>query len=129
MRRTKLFFAALVIGAFFGSMQAEEIVLQDLYGAVPLDDSPVTWGKDRPDDPELDSPTARTEGNAVIVDFKNPAGNTQVFVSRGDGSIFRQHSELNPQSVRMDMSGATAGRYLLEVYTDEEALGGVFEVK
>ena len=47
----------------------------------------------------------------------------------GDGTLSRQHKELNPQTVSIDMSGAETGRYLLEVYTDTEAVGGVFEVK
>lgn len=115
-------------GLFVESVKAEKIMLQNLYAVAPLDDSTETGNiGDGSGNPNYI--TARREGNAVIVDFKNPAGNAQVVVSRSDGSTFRQHSELNPQHITVDMSGAKAGRYLLEVYTDEDALGGMFEVK
>ena len=117
--------ACLCAGSiFFGTLKAEEILLQDLYEVSPMDNSKDEWTiGTRP------GLTARVENNVVEVDFKKQVGNVEVIISRGDGLPFKKQNAFNPQSMTIDMNGAEAGRYLLEVYTDTEAVGGVFEVK
>ena len=111
-------------------VKAESIMLQNLYGIVPMDDSPITWEQEYPDNgnPNLKI-AAAIEGNVVKVDFDQPAGNVEVVISQNNGMSVHRQNAFNPQSMTIDMNGAEAGRYLLEVYTDTEAVGGVFEVK
>ena len=130
MRKTKLhklLLAACLLagGACFGGLQAEEIVLGDLYGVSPLDNPKEDWDTgSRPG-----RITAGIVNNVLQVDFQKPVGNTQIIISRDNGQVVKQHDEIDPQQVVMDLNGTPAGRYLLEVYTDTEAVGGVFEVK
>ena len=127
MKKTKLFFVMAFIACSLctATTHAEEIVLQDLYAIQPLDNSQGSW-EDTGTDNHI---VARFDGQAVKVDFKQPTGNVEVIISRGDGLPFKKQNAFNPQSMIIDMNGAETGRYLLEVYTDTEAVGGVFEVK
>ncbi len=109
----------------FSGLRAEEIVLSDLYGITPQGNTKEQWEVgDKPG-----RITAMIEGNCLRVDFQKPVGNVQIIISRDNGRVVKQHDEIDPQQVVMDLNGTPAGRYLLEVYTDTEAVGGVFEVK
>ena len=111
----------------FATLKAESILLLDLYGIVPLDNTKNSWEWSVGDLPN--GIVAKIEDNFLRVDFQKPVGNTQIIISRDNGRVVKQHDEIDPQQVVMDLSGTPAGRYLLEVYTDTEAVGGVFEVK
>ena len=126
MKLHKLLVMALLAGcAGFSGLRAEEILLQDLYAVMPLDNPEDKWDiGSRPG-----RITAMIDGNVLRVDFQKPVGNVQIIVSRDNGRMVKQHDEIDPQQVVMDLNGTPAGRYLLEVYTDTEAVGGVFEVK
>ena len=130
MRKTnlyKLLLAACLLagGACFGGLQAEEIVLGDLYGISPLRNTEEHWETGK----KPGRITAGIVDNVLQVDFQKPVGNAQIIISRDNGQVVKQHEETDPQRVVMDLNGTPAGRYLLEVYTDAEAVGGVFEVK
>ena len=73
--------------------------------------------------------TAGIVDNVLQVDFQKPVGNAQIIVSRDNGQVVKQHDEIDPQQVVMDLNDVPAGQYLLEIYTDTEAVGGVFRVK
>ena len=126
MKLRKLFFMASLVGvACFNGLKAEEITLSDLYGITPYGNNEKQWEVgDKPG-----RITAMIDGNVLCVDFQKPVGNTQIIISRDNGRVVKQHDEIDPQQVVMDLNGTPAGRYLLEVYTDTEAVGGVFEVK
>ena len=130
MRKTKLHKLLLTAcllagGACFGGLQAEEIVLGDLYGVSPLDNPKEDWDTgSRPG-----RITAGIVNNVLQVDFQKPVGNTQIIISRDNGQVVKQHDEIDPQRVVMDLNGIPTGQYLLEIYTDKEAVGGVFRVK
>lgn len=126
MKLHKLLVMALLAGcASFSGLRAEEIHLQDLYAVTPLDNPEEKWNIGS----QPGRITAGIVNNVLHVDFRKPVGNVQIIISRGNGQVVRQHDETDPQRVMMDLNGTPAGRYLLEVYTDTEAVGGVFEVK
>ena len=130
MRKTNLYklllAGSLLAGsACFGGLQAEEIVLGDLYGVSPLDNPKEDWDTgSRPG-----RITAGIVDNVLQVDFQKPVGNAQIIVSRDNGQVVKKHDEIDPQQVVMDLNDVPAGQYLLEIYTDTEAVGGVFRVK
>ena len=126
MKLHKLLVMALLAGcASFSGLRAEEIQLQDLYAVTPLDNPEDKWDLDhRPG-----RITAGIVNNVLHVDFQKPVGNAQIIISRDNGRVVKRHDETDPQRVVMDLNGTSAGRYLLEVYTDTEAVGGMFEVK
>ena len=126
MKLHKLLVMALLAGcASFSGLRAEEILLPDLYAVTPLDNPKEKWNMgSRPG-----RITAEMVNNVLQVDFQEPVGNAQIIVSRDNGQVVKQHDEIDPQRVVMDLNGTPAGRYLLEVYTDTEAVGGMFEVK
>ena len=124
MRKTILLSAILLVAGSLLTVQAEEIVLGDLYAIMPLSDDKISW-----EDNGFNYIVARVDDNIVRVDFQKPVGNAQIIISRDNGRVVKQHDEIDPQQVVMDLNGTPAGRYLLEVYTDTEAVGGVFEVK
>ena len=124
MRKTILLSAILLVVGCLLTVQAEEIVLGDLYAVMPLSDDKISW-----EDNGFNYIVARVDDNIVRVAFQKPVGNAQIIISRDNGRVVKQHDEIDPQQVVMDLNGTPAGRYLLEVYTDTEAVGGVFEVK
>ena len=124
MRKTILLCAILLVVGSQLTVQAEEIVLGDLYAVMPLSDDKISW-----EDNGFNYIVARVDDNIVRVAFQKPVGNAQIIISRDNGRVVKQHDEIDPQQVVMDLNGTPAGRYLLEVYTDTEAVGGVFEVK
>ncbi len=117
---------ALLAGcASFSGLRAEVILLQDLYAVTPLDNPKEKWNMgSRPG-----RITAGIVNSVLQVDFQEPVGNAQIIVSRDNGQVVKQHDEIDPQQVVMDLSGTPAGHYMLEIYTDTEAVGGMFEVK
>ena len=126
MRLRELFVMALFAGAAcFNGLRAEEIVLGDLYGITPYGNNEKQWEVGY----KPGRITAMIDGNVLQLDFQKPVGNAQIIISRDNGQVVKQHEETDPQRVVMDLNGTPAGRYLLEVYTDVEAVGGVFEVK
>lgn len=128
MKRKNCFLTALFVagGLCVSYVRAEIITLQDLYGIAPLENTEEYWQKvgDRPN-----NIVAQIHGSILQVDFQEPVGNAQIIVSHDNGQVVKQHDEIDPQQVVMDLNGTPAGRYLLEVYTDMEAVGGMFEVK
>ena len=124
MRKTILLCAILLVVGSQLTVQAEEIVLGDLYAVMPLSDDKISW-----EDNGFNYIVARVDDNIVRVAFQKPVGNAQIIISRDNGRVVKQHDEIDPKQVVMDLNGTPAGRYLLEVYTDTEAVGGVFEVK
>ena len=124
MKKATILCAVLLAAGSLLPMQAEVIVLGDLYAVMPLNDDKISW-----EDNGFSYIVARVDGNIVRVDFQKPVGNAQIIISRDNGQVVKQHEETDPQRVVMDLNGTPAGRYLLEVYTDAEAVGGVFEVK
>lgn len=110
------------------NLNAENILLRNLYVVIPMDNSKETW---EDDGGSLLPPyiTAEIADNILQVDFDQPAGNVEVVISQSNGMTVHRQNALNPQSMTIDMNGAETGRYLLEVYTDTEAVGGVFEVE
>lgn len=123
--RKLLVITLLASCASFSGLRAEEILLQDLYAVTPLDNPKDKWNiGSRPG-----RITAGIVNNVLRVDFQKPVGNAQIIISRDNGQVVKQHDEIDPQQVVMDLNGTPAGRYLLEVYTDAEAVGGMFEVK
>ena len=126
MRLRELFVITLLAGAAcFSGLKAEEIVLGDLYGITPQGNTKDQWEVGY----KPGRITAMINGNVLQLDFQKPVGNAQIIISRDNGQVVKQHEETDPQRVVMDLNGTPAGRYLLEVYTDVEAVGGVFEVK
>ncbi len=117
---------ALLAGcASFSGLRAEVILLQDLYAVTPLDNPKEKWNMgSRPG-----RITAGIVNNVLRVDFQELVGNTQIIVSHDNGQVVKQHDEIDPQRVVMDLNGTPAGHYMLEIYTDTEAVGGMFEVK
>ncbi len=110
------------------NLNAENILLRNLYVVIPMDNSKETW---EDDGGSLLPPyiTAEIADNILQVDFDQPAGNVEVVISQSNGMSVHRQNAFNPQSMTIDMNGAETGRYLLEVYTDTEAVGGVFAVK
>lgn len=126
MKLHKLLVMALLAGcASFSGLRAEVILLQDLYAVTPLDNPKEKWNMgSRPG-----RITAGIVNNVLRVDFQELVGNTQIIVSHDNGQVVKQHDEIDPQRVVMDLNGTPAGHYMLEIYTDTEAVGGMFEVK
>ena len=126
MKLHKLLVMTLLAGcASFSGLRAEVILLQDLYAVTPLDNPKEKWNRgSRPG-----RITAGIVNNVLQVDFQEPVGNAQIIISHDNGQVVKQHDEIDPQQVVMDLNGTPAGHYMLEIYTDTEAVGGVFEVK
>ena len=106
------------------SLLAEEIPLNDLYGIMPLNDK-----TDYPtiDDFDGNGFAANIDGHTLTVKVPADKGNAQLVVTNLDNGTTAAMRPMLGTEERITLPDP--GQYLLEIYTDTEAVGGVFRVK
>ena len=106
------------------SLLAEEIPLNDLYGIMPLND--------KTDYPTIDDFggngfAASIDSHTLTVKVPADKGNAQLVVTNLDNGTTAAMRPMLGTEERITLPDP--GQYLLEIYTDTEAVGGVFRVK
>ncbi len=79
------------------------------------------------DDTDGNGIAATIDGRDLTVKVPVEKGPAQIVVTRTDTGITEAVRDMMGSEERITINAP--GRYLLEVYTDTEAVGGVFEVK
>ena len=106
------------------SLLAEEIPLTNLYGIIPFNDK-----TDYPtiDDFDGNGFAASIDGYTLAVKVPAEKGNAQLIVTNLDNGTTATVRPMLGTEERITLPAP--GQYMLEIYTDMEAVGGVFLVK
>ena len=106
------------------SLLAEEISLTNLYGIIPFNDK-----TDYPtiDDFDGNGFAASIDGHTLTVKVPAEKGNAQLIVTNMDNGTTAAVRPVLSTEERITLPDP--GQYMLEIYTDTEAVGGVFLVK
>lgn len=127
MRKATLFFTLCLVCMCAGSLWSAEveIPLTDLYSVMPLDDK--ESGTIIVDDFDGNGFAASIDGHTLTVKVPADKGNAKVVVTDMENGITAAMRPVLSTEERITLPAP--GQYLLEIYTDTEAVGGVFRVK
>lgn len=127
MKKATLIFTLCLACMGIGSLNAEgvDIPLTDLYSVMPMDDkeSNVVIVPDRGGNGFAVS----IDGHTLTVKVPADKGNAQLIVTNLDNGTTAAVRPAVSTEERITLPDP--GQYLLEIYTDTEAVGGVFQVK
>ena len=127
MKKATLIFTLCLACMGIGSLNAEEvnIPLIDLYSIMPMDDkeSSVVIVPNRGGN----GLAASIDGHTLTVKVPAEKGNAQLIVTNMDNGTTVAVRPVLSTEERITLPDP--GQYMLEIYTDTEAVGGVFWVK
>lgn len=127
MKKATFIFTLCLACIGIGSLNAEEvnIPLTDLYSVMPMDDkeSDVVIVPDRGGN----GFAASIDGHTLTVKVPAEKGNAQLIVTNLDNGTTAAARPMLGTEERITLPDP--GQYMLEIYTDKEAVGGVFWVK
>ena len=127
MKKATFIFTLCLACIGIGSLNAEEvnIPLTDLYSVMPMDDkeSDVVIVPDHGGN----GFAASLDDHTLIVKVPAEKGNAQLIVTNMDNGTTAAARPMLSTEERITLPDP--GQYLLEIYTDTEAVGGVFRVK